>query len=35
MQPYDSIDVVHRNYGPGSYVATSTVHRLDLPSPSE
>ncbi|KAJ6588079.1 hypothetical protein B0H19DRAFT_904730, partial [Mycena capillaripes] len=33
MPPYELKDVLHHNYGPGCYVSTSTVQKVDLDTP--
>ncbi|KAF7355978.1 Pleiotropic drug resistance ABC transporter protein [Mycena venus] len=35
MPPYESVDVSHFNYGPGSYVSTATIQKMDLDPPSD
>ncbi|KAJ7621725.1 hypothetical protein DFH06DRAFT_770591 [Mycena polygramma] len=33
MEPYAAKDIIHRDYGPGYYLSTSTVQKVDLDPP--
>ncbi|KAJ7126735.1 hypothetical protein C8R44DRAFT_667434, partial [Mycena epipterygia] len=35
MPHYASVDVLHLDFGPGNYVSTSTVQKVDLDAPSD